>query len=291
MFEGITPKLFEDPNFKEDSVRELIVTPILDRLGFSPHGPARVVRSKTLSHPFIRVGTSQHPVRTVPDYTLFVDERPALILDAKSPTQSVRDKVHIQQAYSYAIHPKIGCEEFALCNGPKLAVFSVKTQSAEPLLELGFAEYDSRWTDIEKLLGPRYLRRPELRRFVPDYGMALHRIGVSQETTIDLYGTKLDFFAKLNSQVFTSSANTFLGTVEYCATFDFSTALFDKVLESLPFPLGREVHSALTSYPFKTAKPFTVELDLAVKLGRETQGQDESFRPLLVQSVEAVRRI
>jgi len=48
MFEGITTDSFEDPEFKEDSVRELIITPILRRLGYLPTGTARVIRSKAL---------------------------------------------------------------------------------------------------------------------------------------------------------------------------------------------------------------------------------------------------
>lgn len=287
MFEGITLRSFEDPEFKEDSVRELIVAPILVRLGFPPQGSTRVVRSKTLSHPFIRVGTSEHPVKTVPDYTFFVDNRPALVLDAKGPTQSVRDARHLEQAYSYAIHPEVRCEEFALCNGPELAVYSVKT--SEPLLELGFSEYESRWTDIEKFLGPRYLRKTELRGFVPDFGMALKRMGIPAGATIHLPKTKLHLFAMVDSQLFTASANCVFGAGELCASFDFSPALLDEMLISLPLPLRKEFRSALTTYPFKALTGFALELDLAVKLGRETRGRNESFVPLQVQSVEGSR--
>ena len=237
MFQGITLNSFNDPEFKEDSVRELIVAPILARLGFSPHGATRVVRSKTLSHPFIRVGTGQHPVKTVPDYTFFVDGRPALILDAKGPTQSVRDVGHVQQAYSYAIHPEVRCEEFALCNGLELAVYSVKT--SEPLLQLGFSEYESRWTDIKRFLGPRYLKQPKLRDFAPDFGTALQRMGIHVEDTIHLPRTRLNLFAMVDFQLFTASANCDFGAGEYCASFDFSPTLLDEMLTSLPSLSGR----------------------------------------------------
>ena len=287
MFEGITLSSFNDPEFKEDSVRELIVAPILDRLGFPPQGATRVVRSKTLSHPFIRVGTRQHPVKTVPDYTFIVDGRPALVLDAKGPTQCVRDDGHLQQAYSYAIHPEVRCEEFALCNGRELAVYSVKTSG--PLLELGFSEYESRWTDIEKFLGPRYLRQPKLRRFVPDFGMALQRMGIRAEDTIHLPGTKLNIFGMVNFQLFTASANCNFGAGEHCASFDFSPTMLDQMLTSLPSPLGEEFHSALTTSPFQASAGLALELDLTAKLGMETRGRDESFVPLHVQSVEGSR--
>lgn len=287
MFQGITLSSFSDPEFKEDSVRELIVAPILARLELTPHGATRVVRSKTLNHPFIRVGTKQHPVKTVPDYTIVVDGRPVLVLDATGPTQSVRDVGHLQQAYSYAIHPEVRCEEFALCTGAELAVYSVN--ASEPLLELGFSEYESRWTEIEKFLSPRYLRRPELRRFAPDFGLALQRMGIHHENTIHLPGTRLNLFAMVSTELFTASANCDFGAGEHCASFDFPPNLLDEMLTSLPSPLREEFRSALMTFPFKALAGLALELDLIVKLGRETEGQDDNFVPLLVQSVEGSR--
>ena len=41
----------EDANFKEDSVREVIILPILKQLGY---GDENIVRSKTLIHPFLK---------------------------------------------------------------------------------------------------------------------------------------------------------------------------------------------------------------------------------------------
>ncbi len=48
MFANLKAVAFNDPDFKEDSVRELVVVPILSRLGYLPLGEARVLRSKTL---------------------------------------------------------------------------------------------------------------------------------------------------------------------------------------------------------------------------------------------------
>lgn len=64
MFEGIEKFTFDDPDFKEDSVRELIIAPMLKKLGYLPSGTHRVARNKTLRNPFIRVGTRNHPVTT-----------------------------------------------------------------------------------------------------------------------------------------------------------------------------------------------------------------------------------
>jgi len=66
MFDGFDFKVLDDPAFKEDAVREEIIAPILRRLGYQPSGRARIQRSKTLTHPFVRIGVRRHPVNIVP---------------------------------------------------------------------------------------------------------------------------------------------------------------------------------------------------------------------------------
>lgn len=143
MFTNFDPALLSDPQFKEDSVREVLIAPMLARLGYHSSGTTRVIRSKTLIHPFIYAGTRKHPVTIIPDYTLLHAEKPILVLDAKSPTESVLSKENVQQAYSYAIHPEIRCQHFALCNGKALAIFNV--EQADPLLVVPFEDFESKW--------------------------------------------------------------------------------------------------------------------------------------------------
>src|SRR5437773_12185488 len=102
MFNHFDPQLLSDPTFKEDSVREVVILPLLSRLGYHPTGDQTVVRSKTLVHPFIHIGTRRHPVTIIPDYTLQFQGVSVLVLDAKSPSESVTSTANVQQAYSYA---------------------------------------------------------------------------------------------------------------------------------------------------------------------------------------------
>lgn len=72
-----------NPDFKEDSVREVIILPILHKLGYTDEN---IIRSKTLQHPFLKVGSNKKiPIRLIPDYSLKVENSFAWILDAKSP--------------------------------------------------------------------------------------------------------------------------------------------------------------------------------------------------------------
>ena len=97
-------KIESDADFKEDSVREVIILPILKELGYKQPD---IIRSKSLQHPFIKTGSTKKPVTLIPDYCLKVENNFAWVLDAKAPTQKVTDTDHIAQVFSYATHTEI----------------------------------------------------------------------------------------------------------------------------------------------------------------------------------------
>src|SRR5688572_27291884 len=102
--------VLDDPAFKEDAVREEIIAPILQKMGYRPSGRFRVQRSKSLSHPYVMLGSKRHPVKLIPDYTLYVDDKAVMVIDAKSPSDAIIRSTHVEQVYSYAMHPDIRCE-------------------------------------------------------------------------------------------------------------------------------------------------------------------------------------
>src|SRR5215469_9285695 len=62
----------QNPDFKEDSVREVIILPILKHLGYEQQN---IVRSKTLKHPFLKIGSNKkREIKLVPDYIFKVEE-------------------------------------------------------------------------------------------------------------------------------------------------------------------------------------------------------------------------
>ena len=283
MFTGITINTFDDPDFKEDAVRELILAPMLARLGYMPTGTTRAIRSKSLKHPFIRVGTRNHPVTIVPDYTLVHEGKPLFILDAKSPKEDILDQAHVQQAYSYAMHPEIACREFGLCNGKNLAIFDVRQR--DPLIVLNFQEYEAKWIDIEKHLSARYLLTPSMRHFAPDFGLALTRMGYKQTTTIVFYGVRLNVFSRVDDALYSASANILLGTTWHCASFDFPVQMLPAIVACLPPPSRAAFTDALKCAPFQAAANLLIDLDVAVRLGDVTKGHYEDFVPLLIKEV------
>ena len=287
MFGNFNPNLLNSPEFKEDSVREIIIVPILTRLGYQTSGQNRVVRSKTLVHPFIFAGTRKHPVTIIPDYTLLHNDQPILILDAKSPVEDILADNNIQQAYSYAIHPEIRCKHFALCNGKRLVVFHI--DHAKPLLVLPFNEFESKWDEIEKHIAPRYLLQPDLRQFKPDLGFKFARLGIGVKSELVLIGVRLDLFARVNDKLFTAGANCDFGDEDHCVSFDFPTNLLDSILAGIPKSLGDQFRKALLCAPFVALADLVIEIDVEVRLGSETQGQFEPFIPLIITKILASR--
>ncbi len=144
--------LLDSRSFKEDSVREEIILPLLNALGYAASGPNRIIRSKGLEHPFLTVGSKKRPITLIPDYLLTVDGNFTFVLDAKAPDEEIKTGHNVEQVYSYAVHPEIRVELFALCNGREFILFDVHQK--EPVLYLHLSEIQHYWDDLVKHLAP-----------------------------------------------------------------------------------------------------------------------------------------
>ncbi len=143
-------KIDSDPDFKEDSVREVIILPLLKTLGYNQ---PNIVRSKSLQHPFIKTGSTKKPVTLIPDYCLKVENNFAWVLDAKAPNEKVTDEDHIAQVYSYATHSEIRSKYFALCNGLQFVIYRTDSDN-EPILYFDVDEIEDNWDKLKGYLSP-----------------------------------------------------------------------------------------------------------------------------------------
>ncbi|MDR2691635.1 MAG: type I restriction enzyme HsdR N-terminal domain-containing protein, partial [Dysgonamonadaceae bacterium] len=152
MFENIDFKeIAQNPDFKEDSVREVIVLPILKALGYTENN---IVRSKTLEHPFLKIGSNKKiPIKLVPDYTLKVENNFAWVLDAKAPNKKIVNDENVEQVYSYATHPEIRSIYFALCNGIEFSLFRTSDTNT-PILYFAVDEIENYWQKLAMFLSP-----------------------------------------------------------------------------------------------------------------------------------------
>lgn len=284
MFETFDFSVLNDPSFKEDSVREEIIAPILKKLGYAPTGPNRVIRSKTLQHPFVMIGSRQHPVNIVPDYTLVVDDVPLLALDAKAPSERIVKSHHVEQAYSYAIHPDVRVRQYALCNGREFAVYTI--ESPEPLLLIPIDQVDTKWDAVVEALGPKFLQKPELRGFFPDYGMTMRRLGVNPMALHLFTSHYLQDLVRVSDTLYTGSATTMVGSVECLTSFDFSKEILEDLLARLPANVSQAIRSGLGQQPFRMELGGKVVLTCSGGLGEETEGLHETFIPVVVSAIE-----
>jgi hypothetical protein len=138
-----------NPDFKEDSVREVIVHPLLTSLGYSE---SNIVRSKKLKHPFLKQGSKKIAVKLVPDYSLKVENSFAWVLDAKAPNEKIINDDNVEQVYSYSVHPEIRSTYFALCNGLQFALY--RNDSNQPVLYFGVDELEHYWDKLKSYLSP-----------------------------------------------------------------------------------------------------------------------------------------
>lgn len=142
--------LISNTDFKEDSVREVIILPILKELGYSQEN---IIRSKTLQHPFLKIGSKKRSINLVPDYALQVENNFAWVLDAKSPNQKIINDENVEQVYSYASHPEIRSTYFALCNGIEFSVFRT-SDTDMPILFFPIVDIENHWDNLKLFLSP-----------------------------------------------------------------------------------------------------------------------------------------
>ena len=143
-------RIENDPDFKEDSVREAIILPILKELGYQQKN---ITRSKKLVHPFLKVGTKKIAIKQYPDYLLSIEDNFAWVLDAKSPIEKTTEYENVEQVFSYANHREINTVYFALCNGKEFALY--RTMSADtPILIFPISEIDYYWNKLKYFLSP-----------------------------------------------------------------------------------------------------------------------------------------
>jgi hypothetical protein len=287
-------RLLDDPEFREDSVREELIAPLLRALGYSASPPYRIIRSRKLAHPYVYFGTVKKDITIIPDYLLERDGRYAWILDAKSPTENIDSGKNVEQAYSYAMHRDVRVPLYGLCNGRKLVVFHVSEE--KPLIDVPLQEIRTEWPKVLTLLGCRSAwpqgYRPD---FLPDLGLALSKAGLAEDSSGKKYfqmfiGLPVMMAAKVEDNLFTLTApiNSALFEEDQQAcmgSFDFSADLYSSFLGQLKPELSEGVKSALSRQPYKVTfnRATCPQLTFAAELGDRThQNENESYRPFVV---------
>jgi len=250
MFESFDFSILEDSEFKEDAVREEIILPIIKALGYNVSGDSRIVRSRSLIHPYVALGSKQRKISIIPDYIFLSENKPYWILDAKSPIENVVNDKHIGQAYSYAIHPEVQADLYALCNGKEFALYSIKKFS--PLLHFAIKDIDNYWGVLYRILNPEIKANPKVLQYQPDYGLHLHRLGAPTGFKLVIPAIHTKFISKLEDGLYTTmtSIPSVESPTEYLVSIDFEEDEFSQLLNLLPEKQAISISNTLKRQPY-----------------------------------------
>ncbi len=247
MFDKFDFSILDDPEFKEDSVREELILPLINSLGYKVSGNARIIRSRRLEHPFVSIGSTKHKISIIPDYIFEIDGSIRWILDAKSPSEEISKNKHVEQVYSYAIHPEIRSNLYALCNGKNFALYDVR--KLEPILSFEMQNIQNYWNNLNRILNPTIMANSAVVNYELDYGFALTQMGVKPGFLFIAYQFHTNFFAKIQDDLYTTNAMIDVGE-KYLVSLDFNEYQFKKLLNILDETKSNVVKDALSHQPF-----------------------------------------
>jgi hypothetical protein len=291
MFEDFDFSVLDDPNYKEDAVREDLVAPLLRALGYQPTGKQRMQRSQSLFHPFVMIGSQKRQIHIVPDYTLWYEDQAVLVLDAKRPSESLVKSTHVEQAFSYAIHPDVRTRSYALCNGRELVLYDIDRHG--PVFRIRLNELGDRWTDALKHLSPEALIDHHHREFEADLGIFLKNAGFDGSHEITFPNSRLTSLGITTGGVLTATAgHRMVEDIGFHGSFDMPVNVLPAILSCLPAEAANMVTKALGNPRSTVWVGGVIEMAWTIRLGVEEVGlyKHDPLIPLLVTAIMGVFR-
>lgn len=247
MFSDFDFSLLADPDFKEDSVREELILPLIKALGYSPGGDSRIIRSKSLIHPYVAIGSKQRKVSIIPDYVFLSKNKPYWVLDAKSPSEDIVKSQHVEQAYSYAIHPEIRADLYALCNGKEFVLY--ETRKFEPIMRFKLSDIEKHWDILFRILNPDIKANTAVLEYDLDYGVYLRRGGVAKDMKFIATAVHSAFIAKVEDNCYTT-LTVIPGDIKMMVSLYFNEAQYQKLLSLTTPSIRSKLLHGLRGMPY-----------------------------------------
>ena len=147
--------------YNEADVREEIVFPILDVLGYDRDAGSSIEREKR-----VRLVESNRYL----DYAMTPWSRNHWLIEAKSAKRRNQESLfsadEVEQAVGYSVHPDINAALVVLCDGWKIAVFDREEDLVDPVLTVHVSDLVGRIDELRAFLGPWQAWLFEMRRVV-----------------------------------------------------------------------------------------------------------------------------
>lgn len=282
--------LLDDSDFKEDSVREELIVPLIKKLGYLATGSNKIVRSKSLIHPYVAIGSKQRKVSIIPDYLFLCGSAPFWILDAKSPTEDIVKSKHVEQAYSYAIHPEVRAKYYALCNGREFSLYSINKFA--PIMHFELSDIEQHFDILNRLLNPNIRANDEVMDYHPDYGLHMLKLGVEKDFTYIGLAVNSCFISKVADDVYTTHT-TIPGDIKFAQSIDFNEQQLEILLSLQPDDVAHTVRVGLKRQPYYVLLD-NIELKFGVhaSLSQEIQhNAEEQYLPFIVKEFLEYREL
>lgn len=282
MFEDFDFSILNDPSFKEDAVREEIIAPIIRRLGYTPSGDNKVIRSKSIKHPFCYIGTIKRDINIIPDYLLQVGDKNFFVIDAKAPNENIAEGKNVEQCYSYAIHSEIRTPYYALCNGRQISIFQI--QKYEPIVIFDVEKIEQNWNLLERHLSSLALTKPHIFDFYPDFGLSILKFNMGNIKTWVFIEVRTNLIMRLDEDNYTFTTLAPFGENEYALTFDFNKTLYQSFLDSIDKNMAAKIDTDLKRAPFNSMlQPDEIAIGIKADIGKKVESNgDEDYLPFSV---------
>lgn len=154
----------DEPDFgtmNETDVREIIVRPLLERVGYR-HGTQATIRTEVplrydkafLGH---KKASKDPPLAGRADYVCDAIPFGRWVVEVKSPSEALTQDMR-EQTHTYAAHPEIAAAFFLLTNGRRFELYRTSIL-ADPVLSWNFEETDDKILAVQNIVGPAALQK------------------------------------------------------------------------------------------------------------------------------------
>lgn len=179
-------------NKGEMTVRENLITPLLQLLGYDQDEDYEVIRDGDDGQKFkLLLPTVYKGAKTntsiAPDYIPTVRKKFFWVLEAKRGSTNDLKTSFIAQVLQYAVHPQIQARFATLIDGVHIAVYNVHSEFFdlerkiyEPILEMAVTELPARFEELRLLLGHEEIRDQLAHELENDY-VKLCTISLNQD--------------------------------------------------------------------------------------------------------------
>jgi hypothetical protein len=143
-----------------------------------------------------------------------------------------KKSIHVEQAYSYAIHSEVRVKYFALCNGKEFALYNIEKN--DPILFFQMKAIPSYWDNLKYLLSPQNIIKNSAHILAKDWGLHLKRLGFDSFESLVFPNVPVMYIGQLHPDKFSLSGCLNDEGNRYVVTFDFGYDVFKQFVGKIP---------------------------------------------------------